>query len=284
MEAVVDGVRIFYEAVGAESNYPLIVLHGGPGLDHTELCPWLDPLADTFRLIYVDERGQGRSERVDPATLSLSRFAADVDGLAAALGLDRFALLGHSFGAFIALTHAVERGTATHYVLSGGTASMTKSGAEIRANLERFEPVALREQVTRSWDMESHVRTEEEARQLLAMQMPFHFATTTSEAYCAYTAEDRTVYSPAVLAYFSANEYAIEFEDRLGAIARPTLIITGEHDRTCTPRAAAEMHAGIPRSELLIVPGAGHMAYVERPDVYLPAVRRFFAMLTDGAV
>jgi pimeloyl-ACP methyl ester carboxylesterase len=154
---------------------------------------------------------------------------------------------------------------------------MTKSGKEIRANLERFEPVALREQVTRSWDMEPHVKTEDEARELLAMQMPFHFATTTSEAYRQFTADDRTVYSPGVLAYFSANEYAIEFEDRLGEIRRPVLIVTGEHDRTCTPRAAQDLHAGIQGSELVIVPGAGHMAYVERPDVYLPAVRHFFA-------
>src|SRR5579863_8659734 len=120
MDAIIDGVRIFYTTVGAETNHPLIALHGGPGFDHTELAPWLDPLSDTFRLIYVDERGQGRSERVDPASLSLPRFAADVTKLAAALGLERYALLGHSFGSFIALAHAIERGDASHYIISGG--------------------------------------------------------------------------------------------------------------------------------------------------------------------
>lgn len=277
METVLDGVRIFHEDVGPASNYPLIVLHGGPGLDHSMFRPWLDPLSDTFRLIYMDERGQGRSQRVDPATLSLRAFADDVDRLAVALGLARFALLGHSFGAMIALTHAVERGTATHYILSAGTASFTKSMPEIRANLEGFEPIALREQVTRSWDLEPEVKTEDEARRLLAMQMPFHFATVESDAYRRFTADDRTVYAPEVLAYFAVNEYAIEYDDRLSEIARPTLIVTGELDRTCTPRAARDMHAGIRESELVLIPGAGHMAYVERPDVYLPAVRQFFA-------
>jgi pimeloyl-ACP methyl ester carboxylesterase len=89
---------LFVEPVGDE-GLPLIVLHGGPGLDHTHLRPWLDPLGEDFRVLYVDERGQGQSERVDPATLSLEVFARDVDLLADALGLDRFALLGHSFGA-----------------------------------------------------------------------------------------------------------------------------------------------------------------------------------------
>jgi proline iminopeptidase len=277
MLATIDGVRIFYEPVGAEGNHPLILLHGGPGLDHTELHPWLDALADTFRLIYVDERGQGRSDRVDPSTLSLQVFADDISRLAAALGLARYAVLGHSFGAFIALAHAVERGEASHYILSGGSASWTKSAPEIQANLERFEPAELREQVTRSWAMEPHVRTQEDARQLMALQMPFHFATTESEAYHRFTASDPTIYAPEVLAYFSAAEYPIEYEDRLGEITKPTLVITGEHDRTCTPRASRDLHAGIPGSELVILPGAGHMTYVEQPGMYLAAVRDFFA-------
>ena len=94
-----DGYRLLVEEVG--EGFPLIVLHGGPGLDHSMFRPWLDPLGEEFRLLYVDERGQGRSERVDPATLSLDVFARDVDLLAEALGLERFALLGHSFGAIV---------------------------------------------------------------------------------------------------------------------------------------------------------------------------------------
>ena len=286
MDVTIEGVRIFYKAVGPEGHYPLIVLHGGPGLDHTELHPWLDPLSDTFRPIYVDERGQGRSQRVDPATLSLSVFAADVTALARSLGLERYALLGHSFGAMIALAHAVEQGDASHYVISSGTASFTKTGQEIRDNLERFEPVGLREQVTRSWAMEPAVKTQEDCARLMEMQLPFHFARTDSDACRRYLEKEqhpatRTIYAPEVLAYFSANEYAIEYEDRLSSVTRPTLVITGEHDRTCTPRAARDIHAGIRGSELVIIPGAGHMTHVEQPEVFFRAVRDFFARSQD---
>src|SRR6478752_8508265 len=86
----------------------LVVLHGGPGLDHTEFGSYLDALGDDARLLFVDERGQGRSDRVDPATVTLPRCAADVEELAQALGLDRYAVLGHSFGALVALQHAVD--------------------------------------------------------------------------------------------------------------------------------------------------------------------------------
>ncbi len=277
MEALIDGARIFYLPVGPEENYPLIVLHGGPGLDHTEMHPWLDALADTFRLIYVDLRGQGRSERVDPATLSLSRFAEDVSKLATTLGLRQYALLGHSYGSFVTLAHAVERGDASHYIISGGTASFTKTGPEIQTNLASFEPVELREQVTQSWALEPTVRTQEDFARVMEMQMPFHFMTNESDAYRRYmAASGQTVYAPEVLAYFSEHEYPIEYEDQLATITKPTLVMTGEYDRTCTPRAAREMAAGIPGAELLIIPNAGHMTHVEQPEIVLPAIRDFF--------
>src|SRR5947199_5951133 len=129
-----DGYEMFVEEVG--SGFPLIVLHGGPGLDHTMFRPWLDPLGDELRLLYVDERGQGRSERVDPATLSLEVFARDVDLLAETLELDGFALLGHSFGAIIATYHATELGTAAAYVISAGGDSSAALDADVGASLD----------------------------------------------------------------------------------------------------------------------------------------------------
>ena len=280
MDIAVDGVNIFVLPVGAEYNYPMFVLHGGPGLDHTEMHPWLDQLSDQFRLLYVDLRGQGRSQRVDPATLNLSVFAADVTRLAEALGLQRYAVLGHSFGSFVALAHAIEQRGASHYVISSGTASFHKTGPEIERNLAAFEPVELREQVTQSWALEPHAKTQEDVARLMEMQMPFHFATTERDAYRRYMdveAEGRAIYAPEVLAYFATNAYAIEYEDQLGGIRTPTLIITGEKDRTCTPRAARELHAGIPGSDLVILPDAGHMTYIEQPGMYVAAVRDFFA-------
>ncbi|HEX9067592.1 MAG TPA: alpha/beta hydrolase [Ktedonobacterales bacterium] len=275
MDVNLDGVRFFYQPAGREDGYPLILLHGGPGLDHTELHPWLDALGDDYRLIYLDQRGQGRSERVDPASVTIPRLAADVSLLSAALGLSHYALFGHSYGAFVTIAHAVEQGTASHYIISGGSASMTKSGPEIQANLAAFEPESLREQVTRSWAMEASVKTAEDCAVVLAMQMPFHFMTTDSDAYRRFTASDPTVYSPEVLAYAAQHEYAMEYEDRLGEVKKPALVMTGEADRTCTPRAARDLHAGIAGSELLVVPGAGHMTHVEQPAIVLSAIRGF---------
>src|ERR1700756_992133 len=151
-----DGTGLNVVEVG--SGHPLIMLHGGPGLDHHELHPWLDPLAGAgFRLIYVDMRGQGASERVDPSTLTVQVFAQDVDRLARALALDEFSLYGHSFGAIVSLAHALERGTASHYVISSGAASSEALMADVEHEIDRFEPAAMREQIKRSWAAEPSV-------------------------------------------------------------------------------------------------------------------------------
>ncbi len=262
-----DGYRLAVEEVG--DGLPLVVLHGGPGMDHTAFRPYLDPLGEDFRVLYVDERGQGRSERVDPRTLSLEVFARDVDLLAEALGLDRFALLGHSFGAIIATCHATEIGTAAAYVISGGGDASDLLMADVEASLEAMGDAGLT--IAASWEDEKTVETEDELRELTRVQMPFHFHGEPPPGY-----GDETIGTPDVLRHFANVGYGdFDFRPRLGGVDKPVLVVVGEHDRTTTPRAARALHEGIPNSELVLVPDAGHMSFVEQPDVYLEAVRRF---------
>jgi proline iminopeptidase len=262
-----DGVTLFVEELG--DGLPLVVLHGGPGFDHSMFRPWLDPLADEFRVVYVDERGQGRSDRVDPATLSLEVFAHDVDLLAEALGLERFALLGHSFGAIIATSHAVELGTAAAYVISGGGDSSAGLEADVAASFETMGDRA--EAIAASWEAEKSVESDEDVLALWRAQMPMHF---TGEPPAGFGEE--TVFSPEVLRHFANVGYGdFDFVPYLHHVARPTLVIVGEHDLVTTPRAARVLHEGIAASELRIVPGAGHMSYVEAPETYRSAVSSF---------
>lgn len=59
--AKINGADLFYLTRG--EGLPCLVMHGGLGLDHTYLHPWLDPLGDTLQLVYYDHRGNGRSGR-----------------------------------------------------------------------------------------------------------------------------------------------------------------------------------------------------------------------------
>ncbi|TML43336.1 MAG: alpha/beta fold hydrolase [Actinobacteria bacterium] len=267
--ALPDGYNLNVEEVG--SGFPLIVLHGGPGLDHSMFRPYLDALGDEYRVLYVDERGQGRSQRVDPATLSLEVFARDVDLLAETLELESFALLGHSFGAIIATWHATEFGTAVAYVISAGGESSDALDADVQASLDALG--ADGKVIASSWEAEKTVETEAELKQLLRDQLPFHFHGDPPPGYA-----EETVGSPEVLRYFANMGYgAFDYRRRLKDVDKPTLVIVGEYDRTTTPRAAGVLHEGIPNSELVVIPSAGHMTFVEQTEVYLAAVRRFLS-------
>jgi proline iminopeptidase len=264
---VADGVSLFVEELG--DGFPLVVLHGGPGFDHSMFRPWLDPLAADFRLLYVDERGQGRSDRVDPASLTLEVFARDVDLLAEALLLDGFALLGHSFGAIVTTAHAIELGTAAAYVISGGGDSSVGLEEDVARALEAMGEAG--EAIAASWELEKTVRTDEEMLSLWRAQMPMHFAGEPPTGY----GED-TVFSPDVLRHFANVGYGdFDFVPYLHHVDRPTLVIVGEHDQVTTPRAAQVLQQGIADSELHVVAGAGHLSFVEARDAYLDTVRAF---------
>jgi proline iminopeptidase len=264
---------MFVEPVGNE-GLPLIVLHGGPGLDHTAFRPWLDPLGDEFRVLYVDQRGQGRSERVDPTMLSLEVFAKDIDLLAAALVLDRFAVLGHSFGAIVSTWHAINVGTAAAYVISGGGDSSEKLMADVHSSLEAMGEAG--KPIAESWEWETRVETEEEAAELMRIQTPFHFH---GEPPPDFAAE--TVYAPDVLRHFASAGYGdFDYTPELSRVAKPTLVLVGDHDRVTTPRAARVLHEGIPGSEYAELPDAGHMSMIEAQDAYLGRVRDFLRRIS----
>jgi uncharacterized membrane protein YeiB len=101
----VAGATLHARTIGRGPS--LVVLHGGPDFDHAYLLPDLDRLKDRFRLVYYDQRGRGRSaEGVRPADVTLQSDVEDLDRVRQHFGLESSALLGHSWGAVLALEYA----------------------------------------------------------------------------------------------------------------------------------------------------------------------------------
>jgi proline iminopeptidase len=276
----VVAAQLYTVEVGDPGGYPIIVLHGGPGLDHHEFADYLDPLADRgYRLILVDQRASGRSPRCDPRTWTLEAMAEDVVSLARSMGLDRYAVLGHSYGAFVALQNAVDfPNMASQTIVSSGVPS-TRYLADVEKKLASLEPKHLREQIAASWEKESSVQTAEEFAQLMTEQWPFHFANPDDpriEEYDTKTAG--SVLSPEMLQQFASNDFgAIEVEDRLGDVSQPVLVLAGRHDRVCSAKAAEAIAKGVHGAELVIFEHSGHMTFVEEQDAYLDAVDGFLS-------
>jgi proline iminopeptidase len=283
----VADTELFVEEHGEPSGFPLLVFHGGPGLDHAMFGDYLDPLTEGggYRLVLADERACGRSDRTAPReTWTLRRMAQDVSDLAASLGIaGGYATLGHSYGAFVVLQHAVDHpGELRGTIVSAGIAA-ARWLAEVDRQPAVFEPAVLREQVRSSWARETEVQTEEEASALLDDQMPFHFRDPQGAALGEYLRRTagRARYAPDVIRHFASQAYGgIDVEDQLGEVAHPVLVLAGRHDRTCAVGAAQDMARRLPNAELVVFDNSAHMMFAEEQDRYLPTVRRFLDRVT----
>ena len=255
----------------------LLTVHGGLGFDHTSFVPWLDPLAAGHTLVHADLRGNGRSPRPAPdawAAIDHATWVADLDRLRASLGHDRLVLLGHSYGAFLALDYALAHpDRLAGLILCGAAPSFT--------HVDRVAANA----VARGGDLGVAFL------QALAAPIPDDatFATLFPPFLPLYFHEPArargffadTRFSAAALNRSLGQLVATwDVTARLPEITAPTLVLVGDDD-FITPRdpCADRLLAGLPRASLAVLPGAGHFPFAETPEPFLAAVDAFLATL-----
>jgi proline iminopeptidase len=290
-EGFVDsgGVLIYYEAFG--QGPPLVLVHGGPGASHDYLLPHLAPLARRNRLVFIDERGSGRSQKLDdPKGYTVENMADDVEAVRQGLGLGRIALLGHSYGGVLAQAYAFKyQANLTHLVLCSTFHSTRALNDVFRRMKERMDP-ELRERIDRleKAGLFGHGKDYEKNR------YPAEYMVAAwGEGYFPYIYrrrpnpnEDPT--ANGVMSWdlyremwgshgefvIDGNLTSVEYADRLGSIRVPTLITVGDHDES-DPSIARDMNARIPGSRLVVLPESGHMTFVDQPVLFLEAVDGF---------
>jgi proline iminopeptidase len=268
----IGGVRLHVVERG-RTGFPLVCLHGGPGVDHLTFADYLDGLAPEVRVVLVDLRGHGRSDDGPAGSLVLPQLAADVAALADALELGQYAVLGHSWGATVALRLAVDLPSApAAIVLSAGTPS----------------PAALPNAASRV----AHASPELRARLDAAPDFETWFA----EYVAACFADER---DPRIAEYLDRRRDMVvrldsaerlrerraegELEHRLGEVCARTLVLHGVRDRTTPPGLARRLAAGIPGAQLRLFERSGHFPFVEEPYAYLSAVREFVCRPASSA-
>jgi len=275
MRVSVGDVELYVHEAG--EGRPLLVLHGGPGLDGSVWFPGIVPLAaEGWRILAPDLRGNGRSDAGYPARWTVPQMADDVESLIRVLGLERPVVVGQSFGSFVAQSHMARHGSADAYVLMG-TVAEPRALEGIDTELERFQPVSLRAQVTASWMCEASVQTAEEARQLWHDQIPFHVADPEGPLVTWLIENDQIVFRPEVLRHFaSGGDYGmLDLREELSALEKPVLVLSGESDRTTSPASARELARLLPRGEEVVIRNAAHLMLYEQPEATIAALRTF---------
>jgi pimeloyl-ACP methyl ester carboxylesterase len=267
----VGGVALYWREWGEYEAPPLIVLHPGPGTDGGMFGEWLAPLGDRYRVLALDLPDHGLSGDSRPGERSFSGYAAAVSAFAEALGLEDYTLLGHSFGSFVALTHAVEQpGAAARVIVSCGAADHRFfDGFE-----ERVEALG-RPDVVAAFQAEEDAETEDDLRAAWAGQMPFFCADPDGAACRELVAQLAQVHFRVDVAL---DPDAFDSYDVLGALDRvevPVLAIAGRQDRATSPTDAGVIATRVRDGRLAVLDDAGHFAYAEQPGAYLAAVRDF---------
>jgi proline iminopeptidase len=100
----IRGISLNVKVIG--HGYPLVLMHGGPGADLYTMMSF-KPCADQFTLVFYDHRCNGRSEGAEVTSLTMKNLTADADALRQALGFEKWAVLGHSFGGYVAMEYAL---------------------------------------------------------------------------------------------------------------------------------------------------------------------------------
>jgi proline iminopeptidase len=262
--AHLNDTELFYVEVG--EGLPCLVMHGGLGGDHSSLHPWLDPLGDVMRLVYYDHRGNGRSGRPRSDSITFEQLCADADALREHLGFEEIAVLGYSFGGFVALEYALRYPERISHLILLDTAPTFDYEEEIEANARRKG--ATQEQLEA---LGASAEDEGESWRLWKVIEPLYFCT--FDADLAERVMGKTVISVEAADAGDAIIEGWDLTPRLGEISAPTLILVARDDFVCSPSQAKIMHEGIPNSELAVFENSGHLTHVEEPEAFFDAVR-----------
>lgn len=274
---VEPGVRLYVDIEGAglvpdgprmREKPTLLLLHGGPGYDHSSFKPIFSRLADVAQIVYVDHRGHGRSDRRPAAEWTLDTFADDVVRLCDALGIVKPVVLGQSFGGFVAQRYlarhpahparVVLSSTSHHLGLERKVAAFTRFGGEAAGAAARVFWTAPSKATwapynTHCRDVYNTTRADPDARARTLMNEEILFTSASGE------------------------QQTMQLLPGLARVQCPVLVMAGERDPVTPLEDAQEIAAAIPApwGELVTFPDAGHGAWRDQPEEAMAVLRAF---------
>jgi proline iminopeptidase len=274
------GGKIYYEVIGGGNAIPLVLVNGGPGLDHSYLhtsTAW-DVLARSRRVIFYDQRGNGRSSPLkEGQSCTLADQIDDLDALRAHLGLEKMILLGSSWGGYLSMAYAArhaERVAGLILVDSAGPKWDEKTdlddkvypeAVEREKSLEfamEFRDLAAKDQYNRE-DFSMLFYSPEKRDAFLALLMPIKFNWEVNESV-------------------SHDLARFDLTPELPKFRFPTLVITGRFDMNVAPVFAYQMYRAIPSAQFTVFEKSGHLPFTEEPDAFASRVESFLGTIPSG--
>ena len=264
----VEGSALVPDGGAMRERPTLLLLHGGPGFDHTLFKPGYGRLADVAQVIYLDHRGNGRSDRGDPADWRLDVWADDVRAFCDVLGIERPIVLGWSFGGMVAMAYAARHPDHPAKLILQSTAAQM----DLDRIVEAFRRIGG-----------------DEAAEVARV---FWTGDAGPEAMLAYASTCLPLYSPTPQDPAAQTRVQMNVEllmdpgrvmrdmnllPGLAEVRCPTMVIAGEDDPICPIEAMEDVVDALPAEHVRFerIPKAGHFANDDDPERFFGLVREF---------
>jgi proline iminopeptidase len=272
----VDGAELYYKTVG--TGEPIVIVHGGPGMDHSYLLPGFAGLAEQYRLVFYDQRALGSSTgEADSTWITFERFLEDLDQVRVALDLDRMTVLGHSWGGLLALRYAMEYPERVESLILVSSVEpgqrFQQAMMENQAARRTPEDAAALDSLVQSAAFQE--RDTEAVNRIFWHSFRSTFADPQAAADLVVQFSDRTIQNGSRVAGFLMLPLgAYDYWDRLQAVHVRTLVAHGAQD-PIPLEMARELAGALPGGTLVALEGAGHFPFVETPGALFAAIDDF---------
>jgi pimeloyl-ACP methyl ester carboxylesterase len=286
MHVLVNGVRLFFDVEGAKfapdgpvmrEKPTLLLLHGGPGFDHSIYKPAYSALADTAQIIYLDHRGNGRSEDGPRESWNLAQWGDDIRAFCEALGIASPIVLGASFGGMVAMAYATRHPTHPSKLVLISTEAAGDSYLERRVALfERFGGPEVGAIARRRFLDVDNRRDQAEVDAWRKLAFPVYTRTPRDPDIGS-----RTVGKPEVgLRWFArpdGESHSFNLFPDLHRIRCPTLVLGGEDDPMHPIESQADIAAALPTHLVQFerFPDCGHAVIPDSPEHGMAVIRAF---------
>jgi proline iminopeptidase len=288
-----DGVRVRYEVEGDGAGVPIVLVAGGPGSSHHGFHLTHRRLAALGRLVYLDNRGRGRSDPgVGPAPYTIERDVADVEAVRRALGAERIVLYGRSYGGMVAQAYALTHPARVQALILSNTLDGARAWQEeyiegTHAFLARQFPERW-ERIVRLHEARTPAAADTHANLFGPLAEMYHYDLGNDSTYragmLAVSEPGVPIHSPAVYRAMIGPDpewriegtlAGVELLPRLPAVAVPALVLAGRYDRICPPSAARRIARALPDARLVVFERSGHRPELEQADAWYAEIEGF---------
>jgi len=258
-----DGIELFVESIG--TGTPILMIHGGPGMDHAYFRPDFDRLAEDCRVVYFDQRGNGRSGQGEERT-TIPSLAADAAEVIAGLGPSAI-VVGHSFGGFVAQELALAHPeVVAKLVLLSTTPGQLGAADDPAADQGPPPPAEVVE-------IMSQMPSSDEEYAAAAQRMYPHYMVGDPAPLIDRTRDVVIRLRPMLDGFTSLSSWSSV--DRLASLAMPVLLIVGEQDVVTSRQQSERIARLVPQAGLHVTADVGHFPWLEAPDEFFAILRAF---------